>query len=100
MYAEIGRNTLDPDKVPSMEVLQQLQSLLAKQPGYLGYMALESDNAQRVFVRMWESEEAARAAGESDEIRTFSAIHIIPAVTTRELIGKGTVLLCDLPASQ
>jgi len=59
--------------VPSLDALKQLQLILARQPGYKGYIAVESENTQRVFVRLWESEAAAQAANESDELKVFRA---------------------------
>ena len=96
MYAEVGRNTIDASNAPSTEVLQQLQALLAKQPGYRGYIAIEGQDSQRVFVRLWESPAAAKAASESEEVKLFVEANISPGVTNRESIGRGQVLHSDL----
>jgi heme-degrading monooxygenase HmoA len=96
MYAEVGRNSLDPSNMPSVEVLQKLQSILAKQPGYRGYLAIEGQNSQRIFVRIWDSADAAKAASESAELKAFTDEHISPGVTHREPIGRGPVLHCDM----
>ena len=95
MYAEVGRNTLDPQNPPSWRVVQEMQSLLARQPGYRGYLALEAANDQRVFIRLWDSAEAADAARSNPAIRTFVAEHVSPGVKGREIIGEGAVIHHD-----
>ncbi|MEM8974236.1 MAG: antibiotic biosynthesis monooxygenase [Pseudomonadota bacterium] len=96
MFAEVGRNTLDPSRMPNVEVLQELQALLAKQPGYRGYLAIEGQDHQRIFVRIWDTEAAAKAASQSEELKRFSEHHISPSVAEREVIGRGQLLHSDL----
>ena len=98
MYAEVGRNTLDPENPPSRDVVQEMQSLLARQPGYRGYLALDAGPGQRVFIRLWDSAAAANAARSDLGIRAFVAQHVSPGVKQRELIGEGEVLHHDLGA--
>ena len=100
MYAEVGRNTLDPQNTPSLDVLKQIQALLAKLPGYRGYMAIEGEDSQRIFVRVWDSEAAAEAARSAVEIKLFTEQHITPGVTHREQIGQGKVLHSDVKLMQ
>lgn len=95
MYAEIGRNTLDPQRLPSVEVVKRMQVLLAELPGYRGYLALEAGDARRIFLRLWDSAAAAKAAGESVTVRAFREKHIGPAVTLQEILGRGPVIHCD-----
>ena len=95
MYAEVGRNTLDPGNMPSREVIQRLQALLAQQPGYRGYLALEAGEGQRVYLRLWDSPEAAQAALASEAVRDFLAQHVRPLIRGGEMIGQGPVIHCD-----
>ena len=95
MHVEIGRNTLDPQNLPGPEVIQQLQALLAQQPGYRGYLAVEIGDGQRVFVRLWDSAADAKGATENPALREFTAKYISPAVTHREVVGHGPAIIFD-----
>lgn len=95
LYAEVGRNTLDPLNVPSVDVVRELQALLARQPGYRGYIAIEGDNYQRTFIRVWDSADAAKAAREAPELQRFRVVNIAPSVTLNESLGSGPVLHAD-----
>ena len=95
MYAEIGRNTLDLQHLPSREVVQQMQAVLAEQPGYCGYLAVETGAAQRIFIRLWDSAAAAEAASKSAAVRAFVAAHVTPAIIQREILGQGPVIHYD-----
>lgn len=95
MHAEIGRNTLNSQLLPSPEVIQRFQLLLAEQPGYRGYVAIEAGDAQRVFLRLWDSAAAAKAGSNAAAVRTFREKYIAPAVTLQEILGQGPVIHCD-----
>jgi len=94
MYAEVGRNTLDPQHPPGLDVVQQMQSVLAEQPGYRGYLALDTGDGQRVFIRLWDSAAAADAARSNAAVKAFVAQHVSPGVT-RRVIGQGKVVHHD-----
>jgi quinol monooxygenase YgiN len=95
MYAEVGRNTLDPGLGPDLKVVQEMQRVLAQQPGYRGYLAVDTAGDQRVFIRLWDSSAAAEAARSSAAVKAFVAQHVSPGVTRREVLGLGEVVHHD-----
>jgi heme-degrading monooxygenase HmoA len=95
MFAEVGRNTLDAQHPPDLDVVRQMQDVLSQQPGYRGYLAVDTADDQRVFVRLWDSAEAAEAARNSAAVKAFVARHVSPGVTRREVIGYGEVVHHD-----
>ena len=96
MYAEVGRNTLDSEHRPDLKVVQGMQSVLAQQPGYRGYLAVDTADNRRVFIRLWDSAAAAEAARNSAAVKAFVAQHVDSRITRREVIGEGDVVHHDV----
>ena len=99
MYAIVAEYPYDPAHPPTADALAQMQALRAQQPGYRGWLLIDTGAGKRLGISRWDS----LAEGDAGTPTAHPAMgqvadeHFRPyLVGPGRTLGRGRVVGCDV----
>jgi hypothetical protein len=99
MYAIVAEYPYDPAHPPTEEALAEMQAIRAQQPGYRGWLLIDTGDGRRLGVYLWDSPEEADAGSPSNNaaMNSISDQHFRPyLIGPGKRLGRGRVIGSDV----
>lgn len=99
MYAIVAEYPYQPDHPPTESALAEMQAIRARQPGYRGWLLIDTGEGKRLGIYVWDSlaEGDAATPTRNAEMSAVSDEHFRPyLIGPGREIGRGPVVGYDV----